>query len=416
MAKLIWVFVALFPFLVWPWGKHMDVFLPKAEYMTLITLCLWGGFLWLVLKHKFRPRLHTAHWLLLGLAALVTAATVFSVDPVLSLTGMQGRNEGMWAWYCYISLFFFSSFFFSKDNYVRVMQTFVFGGWLVSIYGILQHFHLDFLPRSFYHVDYYRSWGFFDNPNYFGSYLVLVLMAGTALYMATSAEKLLGALYMANITSFAAMVYSGSRAAWLTVAFGLIVYAWLVRKVINWQRYWLLMASFALVFMVIILSEQGRYLPRFVSLFIDPLKAFAGDGSAGAGRWSIWTRAVPLIKDYFWLGSGPDTFHLVFPGNVHNAHNVYLQLAITMGVPAALTYMAGIFVVLNKGFSKIRAMTEPKTLILRHGLLAVCYAYSAKMLFNTSVIVVAPFFWILLGICYQLALEPEQPTAMAEQT
>jgi len=65
-------------------------------------------------------------------------------------------------------------------------------------------------------------------------------------------------------------------------------------------------------------------------------------------RGYIWARTLPLLKKYFLLGSGPDTFVLAFPNNdlvglynsghvneiVTKPHCMYLQVGVQTGVPS----------------------------------------------------------------------------------
>ena len=70
-------------------------------------------------------------------------------------------------------------------------------------------------------------------------------------------------------------------------------------------------------------------------------------------RGYIWARTLPLIKKYFFLGSGPDTFIIVFPNNDHvglynsghideiisKPHCMYLQIAVQTGVPSLIALL-----------------------------------------------------------------------------
>ena len=74
---------------------------------------------------------------------------------------------------------------------------------------------------------------------------------------------------------------------------------------------------------------------------------FHGLETKGSGRIYIWSRTLPLLKKYFFVGSGPDTFYRAFPQNdyvgkemyadtsarmIEKAHNGYLMTAVQTGV------------------------------------------------------------------------------------
>ena len=50
-----------------------------------------------------------------------------------------------------------------------------------------------------------------------------------------------------------------------------------------------------------------------VSLRKVPAIGFNGHLSAGSGRAYIWSRTIPLLKNYLFIGSGADTFFMIFP-------------------------------------------------------------------------------------------------------
>lgn len=70
-------------------------------------------------------------------------------------------------------------------------------------------------------------------------------------------------------------------------------------------------------------------------------------------RGYIWARTLPLLKKYFLLGSGPDTFLLAFPNNdlvglynsghvneiITKPHCMYLQVAVQTGVPSLIALL-----------------------------------------------------------------------------
>jgi O-antigen ligase len=106
------------------------------------------------------------------------------------------------------------------------------------------------------------------------------------------------------------------------------------------------------------------------------------------------------------LGSGPDTFGIVYPKDtvfkgvtVDKAHNEYLQIAVTLGIPALLVYLFFTAHVLLTGL-KAASRMKGENQILLFGLLAICIGYLTQAFFNISVITVAPFFWVILGILY----------------
>ena len=106
------------------------------------------------------------------------------------------------------------------------------------------------------------------------------------------------------------------------------------------------------------------------------------------------------------LGSGPDTLAYSLLYNVtedaiefievtntyaDKAHNEYLQIAATMGIPALIVYLAFLAQILanNKNMFKDNS---------KFILMIPIIAYLVQAFFNISTIGVAPIFWLLLGL------------------
>lgn len=166
------------------------------------------------------------------------------------------------------------------------------------------------------------------------------------------------------------------------------------------------------------LTEDRKYyyvnpLNKLDKLKTAPSLFFRGYESFASGRGYIWSRTLPLIKDYIILGSGPDTFTMVFPQNDYvNAsywgyagqimtkpHNLYLQISVQTGLLSLIAFLTfyGIYFVTSirlyfKGifdsyYSKVGVAIFIGTV-----------AYMVTGLTNDSSITVAPVFWTLMGI------------------
>ena len=158
-----------------------------------------------------------------------------------------------------------------------------------------------------------------------------------------------------------------------------------------------------------------HYLNRYGKLdkmITAPSTLFTGYESLATGRGYIWSRTIPMIKDYIILGSGPDTFTMTFPQQDYmnlsrytknelltKPHNLYLQIAIQTGFLSLLAfltfygmyfitsirlYIKGIF---NSYYAKAGIAIFVSTI-----------SYMVAGLTNDSSICTAPVFWTLIGI------------------
>ena len=89
---------------------------------------------------------------------------------------------------------------------------------------------------------------------------------------------------------------------------------------------------------------------------------------------------------------------------VDKAHNEYLQIAVTIGIPALLTYLTLIGIILFKSvrLSKSASFLIPLNIAL--------ISYLIQAFFNISVVSVAPLYWALLGVICSYINELRHPS------
>ncbi|MBP5159488.1 MAG: O-antigen ligase family protein [Lachnospiraceae bacterium] len=134
-------------------------------------------------------------------------------------------------------------------------------------------------------------------------------------------------------------------------------------------------------------------------------------GRSFSGRFYIWSKTLPLLKDYFFLGSGADTFQIVYPNTdfvglynygyygqiMTKPHNLYLQIGVQTGVLSLLCVLA--FYIMYFIMSvKLLWKTSSKLRLVGIGTLASSFGYMVVGIINDSTITVAPLFWTLIGL------------------
>ena len=124
----------------------------------------------------------------------------------------------------------------------------------------------------------------------------------------------------------------------------------------------------------------------------------------GSDRGFVWRGAAAILADRPFLGSGPATFRLAIGEEFQELseerygvifdtpHNVYLNTAITLGIPALaafLTLIGSLFLPTLK-----RAFDRP--LLLAFG--AAAFAYLAQGLFQVDTPIDRPLLWLAMGV------------------
>ncbi|GEM_PF-3249926 len=420
LAVLLGWFAMLYPYFIYPMDQTYYYANTKAYYLIGFAWLLWT-----VQWFRTEPvrctlsNVKPAEWLLLSWLLLAGFSTLQGIR--LSLIGYQTEHQGVAVLLAYVVLYWAASRWISRSMQQKLVRWIVLSSTVPALYGIAQHFGMKLLPQDAlpeahlpqYHFE-LRSWSLFDNPDYFGAYLVMMFILALTCYL--TAHKRLDVLLYAAVIGIlcTALLYSSTRSAWVGAAAGVItlvaVFAQSRDRRRQWKRWSLFAVTCCLLLVVLAQASDTDFVSRAATIPADIKKLIdqPDDGSAGASRWYIWRTTVPLVKDYFWLGSGPNTFGQLFhPGiaadyfayirhPVYDANNDYVQIALTMGIPALLAYLLFLVVVLYTGVRAARhAEREPYNML--SGLLAAAIGYCVQALFNISVVSVAPYFWIIMG-------------------
>lgn len=131
------------------------------------------------------------------------------------------------------------------------------------------------------------------------------------------------------------------------------------------------------------------------------------------GRGYIWARTLTLLKKYFFLGSGPDTFIIAFPNNdlvglynswhqnelVTKPHCLYLQTAVQTGVPSLVALLAFFFWYLADSLRLYWKHSYegylPKVGV---AIFVSSIGYMILALTNDSCVATAPVFFAMIGM------------------
>ncbi|NDL66226.1 O-antigen ligase family protein [Anaerotalea alkaliphila] len=145
-----------------------------------------------------------------------------------------------------------------------------------------------------------------------------------------------------------------------------------------------------------------------------PAWGFEGYERLGSSRGYIWSRSLPLLGEYFFFGSGPDTYPLVFPqwdrvgklNGLHNPdivvdkpHNILLNYGVNTGVPSLLLVLLLWFGYIRQSVRLYFGASHASP-NARFGLasLAGVVGYLTAGLFNDTNVSITPLFWVLLGM------------------
>ena len=327
-------------------------------------------------------------------------SSTFAIDFKKSIFGEDTRYEGLLTLLNYYLIALNAKNIKSKKFKNSLLNLFMYLGVFQGFYSIYQ----SFTPFTFLNNKFsggaYMAMGLCSNPNFFGAYMAMQLSLATVFYIKQGQNKYLWMFILFSI----ALYLSCSSGPLLGFILAFILIGIIFRK--QYKRILLLLMVF--IVSCFITDKSLKYvhenilansmLDRYVisSDLASTVDKIQNDNieSIGSGRIRLWKRTLPLVKQYWLTGCGLDNFYNALPqtGSVSydKAHNIYLQMAVTNGIFPTLVYMFICLVVFLKGFKLKRV--ESCALFMAF------VSYCILSFANISVIDVAPYFFIVLGI------------------
>ncbi len=160
-----------------------------------------------------------------------------------------------------------------------------------------------------------------------------------------------------------------------------------------------------------ILGSGGRIIEPIIA---ESLKIFNGLEMLASNRGYIWSRTIPLLREYIFIGAGADNYPIVFPQDdfigklnvfmsatevIDKPHNMYLQIAMNTGFVSliALITLWGMYI-----FTSARLYKNLKFDYIENYVGISCYlsvlGYLFAGIFNDHIVSVSPLFWCIFGL------------------
>ncbi|HSH81174.1 MAG TPA: O-antigen ligase family protein [Herpetosiphonaceae bacterium] len=184
------------------------------------------------------------------------------------------------------------------------------------------------------------------NPNVLAGTLVVVVPLAFALLLfgwttLSTPERVVSVLAAWTMTG--SVVLMQSRGALMALAVALATLA-----LLRWHRKWWLWVGLALGGGVT-LWAAAAYLPQYLARAME-------SGRSLESRLELWSRGLYIVEDFPFTGVGMGTFQQVtgalyplfsVPGGEPHAHNLFLQIAIDLGLPGLIAWLAILMLVIT---------------------------------------------------------------------
>ena len=368
------VIIFIVPLLIIPIGYS------KIPYnilkISVLLLCGLILLITLIVKRK-ELKFDNIDKTLFVLYILIFLSTIFSINLKNAIFGAKYRYEGFLTLTCYLLTYYTSKYYFKPHKYIEKFAIIVV--WITSIIGILQYHNLFFIYNIFKipHVASFAS-STFGNTNFFGSFLAIIVPTFMALYITKNKKIYLFTSYIL----FFAMLATTTRSSWVGLFFASIFGLIYVIKNRNKS---LIKNTLQIVIGFIIIFVIALNSPKWISKIISSINFHSNSNieiiendllqdrldimntelqstikdknvknSFGSYRIEIWNIVLGVIPKVPLLGTGPDTlaYSLIkystndalayIKGHgqyIDKAHNEYLQVTATMGIPALIVYL-----------------------------------------------------------------------------
>jgi O-antigen ligase len=380
---------ALYPFVVVP-GAVLGFTLPKYT-----ALALAAGIALILLLTGRQPHLDRRLLIPLGLFLLfLLTATILAPDPYLAWFGLY-RYTGFCTYLFCIILFLLAAGCRGPAQILRVLQWMSAAAALVSLIGILQHLGFNFIPHYFHGSG--HPYATIGNRNFLGTYTVFILPAAAYFYLRSGKTAWL----LCTALVYAGLFVSATRGAWLALPVPLLLLFIHLGKEPGGRRYILIVClTLLLTTAMLAPTNDWQLLKRAASIPEQLGQAVELLDSAGSNRLYIWKETLRLIPANWAFGVGPDHLDIPLgPGYyADKAHNIYLEIAVTMGL-----FALGCYLWFLATFLRLRGWRRSSSVLL----LIMILAYLCQGFFNIDVVGVMPLFWITLGFL----AAPGQPAA-----
>lgn len=392
-----------------------DVFeIVKVSVLRILTCVAVGAWAWNLLRKGGRIRHTPLDWLILAFVIWVAISTATSVHWPTALLGKPSRYEGLLTFVNYAVLYFLVLQLADRSSRVRSLARSLFwSSVVVAVFGLLQYLgvqHPGWVPLGF---EPNRAFSTYGNPNFLGGFLIFSVTVALGLAL-LERRRVWRLLYWAGFgLNGLALIATFTRGAWIGGFVSLVllsVIAWRQRPAMQRIDWIPAGASLAVGLGIIIRSlssssEVLNFARRIGSIF-------QFSSGSGQSRMEIWRSAFAAIADRPILGSGPDTFRLVFhrfktaeyvrikggSSGADNAHNYLLHLASGVGFPGLLLFAAVFVWAAVRSFTTIFKRSDDPFRLMLGAFWAASAGYLIHLFFGLSLPGTSFLVWTALAI------------------
>ena len=392
-----------------------------AGFAVLLLIVIVATFVMRTVKEGFK--IYVADIFFITLTVFMLISMFCSVNFGVFAGGSEYNCEWPLHFMCYYGLFYAGTMIKDSELRKRILLAYVAIAVIEGIVAFFQTFDLEIAYCLFRDDRVAKTtYGTVQNTNFFGTFSCILTAATSGLFIFSSkvskSKIFKWVMFAISLLIFYVLLASQARLAWLGMigfVFTYIISLIVLRKgaidkdslrqiTIDFMT---MMIGFIAVIIVTIICTPYIVSRVEYTAEHDTLSNIGGEGF-GSGRGWIWKVALTAARKYPLTGIGLDNLGQAFremPTYIEGVslvqdkgHNEYLHTMATQGIPAAINYLA---LLIYSVAGAIKAIFKEKD-DLKRSLLWICLgivaAYLAQALLSSSVMNVAPYFWLILGL------------------
>jgi O-antigen ligase len=411
MAAIVVAAVVVLPLVFVP-SLDDGYALPKVSVLRVVGLVGATLFLGYVagrgsLSRSADPRIDLP---LACFAVLLLSASVVSVDPVQSFAGEPYQYQGLVTVLLYIASFYVARLSLgSPQGFRKILTATVCTGAVVSVYGIAQG--LGFDPFLSGPPDDARVISSVGQANNLAAYLDMVVISALGLWPTAGRRSRigLGALVVVTLLALALTLSRGGYLG-LAAALGVLLVPRFhapPRRLVG--AIGLTLAS-AMLAIALALPPARAIAERVADRVVATIDL--GEGSIRM-HLDLWRVGSQVALDHPLLGTGPETFPLVFRPyldqvlppdraqllgrfRLESPHNELIGVAAEMGLPALVAYLVFLIACAMACVRRARA-ADGASRSIALVVLATLATHVVTNFFMTPEVTTSELFWITIG-------------------
>ncbi len=361
------IFIALFSPLVLSGAFYFPFIVVKTIFFQIAVECaLFFYILLIVLDKKYTPKFDGLTKSVSAFFGVYVLASLLGVDPARSFFGTYERMLGVVNLAHFIVLFFIvKSVFTTRNDWLVLLRTFLGVSVLLSLYGALQKIGVTW--SFIYHPNIDRVDATIGNAAFVAGYLIFALFFALLIVAKdTNVYSRYFALFSIALNTVI-IYFTGTRGAALALGCGAVILAtaYLFKKDIPAETKKKTIVTLGGIIIVVLIAvfvlagKEGalQYYKRFTSISLSDTTVKTRILAAQSSWQGFMARPI--------LGWGPENYNLVFDKYYNpklypsenwfdHAHNIFFDIATTMGIVGVVVYFFLIGHVIWKGISLLR--------------------------------------------------------------